>query len=182
MVKDRSLRHGAVSMVLTLTSAVALAQPARINPPLQQIDAGPAVPASPYFSYLLAGEDQPGVLNGLKFPIESQLKPGVLAKPGAVVLDSRWMTQPVFVLGTDDGSYLWLNRFGENLRRMGAAGIVLAAESAQAFKRIQRLASTQMLPISIGPDTWLEQQLIAQGNTVLPLLIQLDGRITQEPQ
>ena len=63
----------------------ALSQPGQASPPLQQIDGGPAVPVSPYFSHLIAGDDQQGVLSGVAFPLVSRLKPGVLRQPAAVL-------------------------------------------------------------------------------------------------
>ena len=63
----------------------------------------------------------------------------------------------------------------------GASGVVLAAQNATAFKRVQQLANEHGLPITHGPDRWLEQRLISQGAAVLPLLILLDGHATQEP-
>ena len=157
----------------------ALSQPGQASPPLQQIDGGPAVPVSPYFSHLIAGDDQQGVLSGVAFPLVSRLKPGVLRQPAAV-LEGRWLTQPLFLVGGDDGSYLWLHRHGEGLRRTGAAGIVLSAANEAAFKRMQKLAGEHGLPIAPGPDAWLEQQLLARGVGVLPVLIGTDGRARQE--
>jgi integrating conjugative element protein (TIGR03765 family) len=93
------------------------------------------------------------------------------------VLDARWLTHPIFVLGTDDASLLWLTRNQSELRRLRAVGLVFAAESGDAFKRIQRVA--QDVPVAPGPDQWLEGQMIAAGVTVLPVLIQIDGVAVQ---
>ena len=168
--------------------ALALALPglalAQAKPPavsLTQIDAGPAVPASPYFSFLIAGEEQAGVLQGVVFPMVSRLRPAPLAGASPAVLDGRWMTQPIFVIGADARSHDWLERHAEALRQSGAAGLVLSAPSAEAFKRVQRLASQHNLPLAPGPDPWLEQQLIDHGVGVVPLVIGLDGRVQEAP-
>ena len=170
----------AALLALTLASpALAQAQTVRAkSPPLQQIDAGPAVPVSPYFSYLLAGDEQP--LTEVEFPIVSRLKPGRLKAAGKPVLEAKWLTQPIFLVGTDPASLAWLGRHADALRRMGAAGVVMAAPDARAFRRVQQLANANALPISPGPDHWLEEQLIGSRAAVLPVLIGLDGRVTQE--
>lgn len=156
-----------------------LAGPGNSGQPLQEINAGPAVPVAPYLSHLLAGQDQP--LVGVEFPLVSRLKPGRLKTGLGPVLDSRWLTEPVFVVGSDESSMAWLARHADALRRLGASGVVLAAQNVTAFKRVQQLANEHSLPITHGPDRWLEQRLISQGAAVLPLLILLDGHATQEP-
>ena len=45
---------------------------------------------------------------------------------------------------------------------------------------MQKLACEHGLPIAPGPDAWLEQQLLARGVGVLPVLIGTDGRARQE--
>ncbi len=155
-----------------------LAGPGNSGQPLQEINAGPAVPVAPYLSHLLAGQDQP--LTGVAFPLVSRLKPGRLKAGLGPVLDSRWLTEPVFVIGADEASIAWLTRQGEALRRLGASGVVLAAQDATAFKRVQQLANEHSLPITHGPDRWLEERLLARNAGVLPLLILLDGHATQE--
>ncbi len=157
----------------------ALAGPGNSGQPLQEINAGPAVPVAPYLSHLLAGQDQP--LTGVAFPLVSRLKPGRLKAGLGPVLDSRWLTEPVFVIGADEASIAWLTRQGEALRRLGASGVVLAAQDATAFKRVQQLANEHSLPIAHGPDRWLEERLLARNAGVLPVLILLDGHATQEP-
>ena len=156
-----------------------LAAPGEAAQGLQEINAGPAAPVAPYLSHLLAGKDQP--LTGVAFPLVSRLKPGPLKAGLGPVLDSRWLTEPVFLLGSDEGSMAWLARHAVALRRLGASGVVLAAPNVAAFKRMQQLAGDQGLPITHGPDRWLEEHLIARGAAVLPVLILLDGHAIQEP-
>jgi len=149
-------------------------------PALRQIDAGgPTVPVDPYFSYLIAGDDQPAVLQGLTFPMLSQLKPGVLIGRSRQVIDPQWLTQPIFVIGADDLSLAWLRRHQDALRRLGASGVLMAAPSAQAFKQAQRAADG--LPLAPALGTWLQERLIAAGVTVVPLLIALDGHAVPAP-
>ena len=47
--------------------------------------------------------------------------------------------------------------------------------------RVQQLANEHSLPITHGPDRWLEERLLARNAGVLPVLILLDGHATQEP-
>lgn len=145
---------------------------------LEQIDAGPGIPVSTYFAYLIPGPDQP--LIGIEFPIATRLVSGPLKASDKVVLETKWVTQPIFLVGTDDASIKWLERHAAALRRMSATGIVMSAPNAEAFRRVQRLASDQALPIAPGPDHWLEEQLIAKGAGVLPVLIGIDGHAVQE--
>lgn len=155
-----------------------LAAPGEAAQGLQEINAGPAVPVAPYLSHLLAGQDQP--LTGVAFPLVSRLKPGPLKAGLGPVLDSRWLTEPVFLLGSDEGSMAWLARHAVALRRLGASGVVVAAHSAQAFKQAQRAADG--LPLAPALGTWLQERLIAAGVTVVPLLIALDGHAVPAPE
>ncbi len=177
----RTLIASAVAAVNLGWPVMALSQAQAPAGALTHIDAGPAVPASPYFSFLIAGEDQDGVLKGVRFPMISQLRPEPLGQASPAVLDSRWMTQPIFVIGADERSYAWLQQHAQDLRRSGAAGLVLSAANVEAFKRVQRLASQHNLPIAPGPDQWLEQQLMDHGVGVMPLVIGLDGRVQEAP-
>lgn len=179
---ELELRRGLwrVFALLALSAALGpvLAEPT--EPALQEIDAGPAVPTSPYLSYLIAGANQPGVVKGLTFPIVTRLVSGRLQRPGTAVLDARWLTQPVFLLASDESSLEWLSHNAAALRQMDAAGIVMAAADAAAFKRVQKLAAAQMLPVAPGPDHWLEEQLLRASAGVLPVLIRVDGHVMQE--
>ena len=153
----------------------ALAAPRASEPP-RVIEAGPAVPVSVYSSQLVAGEDQPGVLEGITFPIRCRLKPGRLLGP-VRVLDAAWMTQPILLLGSDPASEDFLKQHSARLHAMAAVCLVMNAESPAVFKHLQRLA--QSLPLAPGPDGWLENELVLRGVTVLPVLIQLDGVAVQ---
>lgn len=148
--------------------------------PLRQIDAGGAsVPIDPYYSYLIAGDEQDGVLQGLRFPLRSPLQPGELPARSGPVLEPRWLTQPIFVVGADPRSQAWVRRHQAQLRRLGASGVVVAAESAEAFKQLQRAADD--LPIAPALGNWLTERLLAAGVRVLPVLIELDGHAVAAP-
>ena len=145
-------------------------------PQLECINVGEAaVPAAPYFSHLLQGQEQPGVLASLRFPLVSRLTAGTPAT-GVPVFEARWMAQPVFIVGADGVSIRWLERHQAALRRMGAIGIVLSAANEEAFKAIQRAA--------LGPaqGQWLERHLLALGIRSYPVLIGLDGLSQAAPQ
>jgi integrating conjugative element protein (TIGR03765 family) len=136
-------------------------------------DSGESLPMAPYISHLLAGNDQPGVLPGLVFPLRSQLRPAVLAADQVQVFAPRWMTQPVFVVGDDDISLKWLRHNEGKLRHMGAWGLVVQARDARHFKGMQKLF--EGMPLAPVQSPWLEQRLIKKGAGVFPLLIQADG-------
>ncbi|MFV0679090.1 DUF2859 domain-containing protein [Ottowia sp.] len=76
-------------------------------PSLDTIDAGPAVPMSVYTAHLVAGADQAGVIESMRFPLRSRLVVGRLAHP-VRVLDPKWLTQPMALLGADPMSQNWL--------------------------------------------------------------------------
>ena len=147
------------------------AAPPRAAPP-QVVEAGPTVPTSPYWGQLIAGEDQEGVMEGQKFPIRTKLKPGRLLGP-VKVLDDRWMTQPILILGDDPASVTVLTQHNKALHDMGVTALVLSAKTPQTFKVVQRAA--QAVAVAPGPDSWLEQLLVSKGVTVYPVLIRLDG-------
>lgn len=176
----KSLRLPLAAVLLLGALAQAQAQTAAA-PALRQIDAGgPTVPVDPYFSYLIAGDDQPAVLQGLTFPMVSRLKPGVLIGRSRQVIDPQWLTQPIFVVGADEVSLAWLRRHQDALRRLGASGVVVSAPSAQAFKQAQRAADG--LPLAPALGSWLQDRLVAAGVSVVPLLIALDGHAVPAPE
>lgn len=145
------------------------------SPQLTEIDASQAsVPIDPYFSYVVAGDEQEGVLQGLRFPMMSRLRPAELEQAQVPVFEARWLTQPLAVVGADPVSLAWLERHLEQLHRQGAALVVVAAPNAEAFKRLQTLADGLPVAPSLGP--WLTEQLWAAGVQVVPVFIGLDGQ------
>ena len=175
------MRSGVMSLAALSAMSMLLstsAQSRDLAPPaLRVIDAGPAVPLSVYTGHLIAGVDQPGVLEGMTFPVRSRLTTGKLLQP-VHVLDARWLTQPIALLGTDPVSKRWFEAHLPALRKRAAMALVLDAASVKDFKLMQQVADG--LPVAPGPDSWLEQQLLGQGVSVLPLFIGLDGIATQE--
>lgn len=136
------------------------------------------VPAAPYFSTLVSGEDQDGVAQGYSFPIRPQLlAPGVLRTEGTPVFSGQWMTQSLAVVGDDAGSRQWLSLHVHRLRSLAATVVVVAAESADAFKDLQRIASG--LAVVPEPGWWLQSRLAAAHAGVYPLFIGLDGLARQ---
>lgn len=178
MAEIRKARFVALVLAGLMAGAAFAQAPIPAAEPLPAITAGPTIPLSPYYSYLISGEDQAGVMEGLAFPMVSALKPARLM--GAPqVLDAKWLTRPMFLMGDDARSIEWLKRHAPALRRADASGVVLAAASTESFKAVQRIASDHQLDVAPGPDRWLESQLVAQGAAVLPLYIGLDGRAAQ---
>ncbi len=140
-------------------------------------DSGKAVPMAPYLNYLVAGVDQSGVMADLRFPLRSRLRPGVLDAPGRRVFDSQWLVQPMFLIGSDQGSMGWLKLNHERLQAMHAWGVVVDAPNETAFKILQRAADGISLAPAQGP--WLDAQLLQAGVSVYPVLIQNDGTARQ---
>lgn len=141
-------------------------------------DSGHSVPLSPYVAQIVGDANDPGVLDGLRFPYRTpQLRAGVLGRDGLKVFDSKWLTQPVFVLAADELSIRWLAFNHAKLVQLSAVGIVVQAGSAKAFKVLQRMAA----PLRLAPDTgsYLTEQLSAVGAGVYPLLVHSDGKAYQ---
>ncbi|MCR6480980.1 integrating conjugative element protein [Variovorax sp. ZS18.2.2] len=148
--------------------------------PLEEIhDSGQSVPIAPYVSYLVAGPGQPGVMEGLAFPLRSRLSAGVFDLPGveATVFPARWLVQPMFVLGTDRRSIQWLRFNREALRAQGAWGVVLDAPNARFFKLLQLEA--EGIALAPNQSAWFEERLLQAGVNVYPVLIQTDGTVRQ---
>ncbi|MDX4957821.1 PFL_4695 family integrating conjugative element protein [Delftia acidovorans] len=141
-------------------------------------DSGRSVPFAPYVAQLVGDADDPGVLDGLRFPFGARiLRNGVLAQEGLQVFDSAWMTQPVFVLAADELSMRWLAHNKDQLVQLQAVGIVVQAGSPLAFKSLQRLA----MPLRLAPETgsWMSEQLVAAGANAYPVLVHSNGRAYQ---
>ena len=146
------------------------------------LDTGTTVPGSPYLAHLLNGDRaDPEQLTDVRFPLHSRLKSAVLATVLAPVFDARWMTMPIFVLGSDRASQQWLVLNQAHLRASGAIGIVVDAPSAQAFKAMQALARQFNLLLVPAAGAWLEQRLIQALVDAYPVLIRSDGRAVQIP-
>ena len=171
-----------VGAALLAASIAALAGPTATRPDepvtLTVIhDSGRAIPHAPYLTYLTAGHGGSGVLPGFRFPIRARLGAGVLHQDAIEVFDAQWLTQPMFVLGTDRASVLWLKHNRARLSAMGAWGVVIAAPDAPSFKTLQGFAEGIPLAPSQGP--WLDRRLAKAGVNAYPVLIGTDGRAHQ---
>ena len=141
---------------------------------LQQVFAGDdSVPAAPYFAALIAGDEQDGVGEGYRFPMQSHLlQPGVLAAE-VPVFNPQWMA-----LGGDDSASLkWLSLHQKRLASLNTTVIVVSAASEESFKGLQKLVDG----LAIVPDSgvWLQSRLVAARAPVYPLFIGLDGKARQ---
>lgn len=180
-----SLAAGAVGLVLAervhaqtteITNAPGI--PMANEPDMQVLfDSGASLPLAPYISYLLAGVSQEGVLDGLRFPWSTRLESTVLRTDAVQVFKNQWMTQPLFIVGTDTTSAKWLEHNLEVLHRMGAWGMVVQADSPENFKALQTIADG--LPLAPVQSPWLEQLLLDKGVGVYPLLVQANGQALQ---
>lgn len=173
------MRKTVLALLLVASAVTVHAQPESAQP-LRQIEGGATVPIDPYYSYLIAGADQLDVLQGLQFPIQSTLQAGAFeGRSDAAVFNPQWMTQPVFVLGSDEASIAWFKTHWRRLHAMDAVGIVIAAADAQQFKRLQRVADSIPVTPAVGP--FVQQQLLAAGVSTYPVLIDLDGHASAKP-
>ena len=142
-----------------------------------------AVPMGTYLGHLVAGVDQAGVLEGVRFPIRSGMVPGVLSEAQAQaarhLFRPEWLAHPVFLVGTDPLSRQWLAQHRQALIALGASGLVVQAESERAFKQVQQLAGGASLAPMVGD--WLTSALRGAGVKTYPLLVLADGRLTSAP-
>ncbi|WP_404299138.1 PFL_4695 family integrating conjugative element protein [Alicycliphilus denitrificans] len=148
------------------------------QPPMVVHDSGRSVPLAPYVAQLVGDADDPGVLEGLRFPFGAGLlRSGVLAQDGVQVFDPAWLTQSMFVLAADELSLRWLAFNHDKLVQLQAVGIVVQAGSPVAFKVLQRMAS----PLRLAPETssWLSQRLVDVGAGVYPVLVHSTGKAHQ---
>lgn len=145
---------------------------------LQQVFAGDdSVPAAPYFAALIAGDEQDGVGEGYRFPMQSHLlQPGVLAAE-VPVFNPQWMTQTLAIVGDDSASLKWLTLHQKRLASLNTTVIVVSAASEESFKGLQKLVDG----LAIVPDSgvWLQSRLVAARAPVYPLFIGLDGKARQ---
>ena len=140
-------------------------------------DSGASIPLAPYLTYLVQGAGQPGVLPAFSFPIRAQLQAGVLAQDEVAVFEPKWLVQPIFIVGTDRASMLWLKHNHDRLLAMNAWGVAIEAPDAASFKALQGAA--EGLPLAPSTGTWLDRQLINAGVDAYPVLIGTDGRARQ---
>lgn len=170
-----------LSPAFLLAGGSAAPAPGFAAPVLTEIDASAAsVPIDPYLSFLLQGSEQDGVMQGVDFPIVSPLATGRLfGRSPRPVLDGRWMTQPIFMVRADARGVAWVTQWQAALRAAGAAGVVVAAASADDFKALQRAAGA--VPVAPITSAWLAERLIAAGVEMVPAYIGLDGYANAAP-
>lgn len=171
------LSHVAL-LALGLIVNTALAQPVVIH------SGDGVVPMGTYLGHLVAGVDQPGVLEGLRFPARAVgMAPGVLsdsqAQAARGMFKAEWLAHPVFVVGTDPLSRQWMTQHRQALIELGASGLVVQAESERAFKELQKLAGGAALAPVVGD--WLPVLLRGAGVQSYPLVILADGRLSSVP-
>lgn len=139
-------------------------------------DTGAGVPVGP----LLPQDDDAGAAAEVAYPIRT---PGL--SPGRLMGQPRWphaqwLTRPLFLVGADEASRRWLRRHCAALQMMDASGLLVHARSANDLAAVQR--EVPGVSIAAGASPWLAERLRELNAAVLPLLIQADGVLTQQPQ
>jgi integrating conjugative element protein (TIGR03765 family) len=143
--------------------------------PLEQIyDSGRSVPIAPYMSGLVNTEPdgQGNVKPGQRFPILTRLRQAALAQE-VQVLDPRWLTQPIALIGIDRHSLAWLLMHQDQLAAMHAKVLVIQALEPRHIRMAQAVVPRLDFLPQEGP--WLEARLREAGAGVFPLLIGTDG-------
>lgn len=135
-------------------------------------DAGNTVSAAPYLRFIEQAESrrddaindaqamldaanidpQPVTLEAF-FPFRSErLRP---AAPSQKQVDQ--LTSPLFVIGMDAASLSWLEDSFEQLKTLGAQGLVVEADNFDAFDALQRKALSRGIMIDIAPGDALAE-------------------------
>jgi integrating conjugative element protein (TIGR03765 family) len=101
-------------------------------------------------------------------PVRSlKLSPG---NPPRRTLQTPLWSRPIFLVGDDETSHRWLKANGARLKAMGAVGLVVQVETAEALARLRaRIPGVPLSPVS-GDD--LAQRL---GLSHYPALISSTG-------
>jgi integrating conjugative element protein (TIGR03765 family) len=160
-----SLRRLSGGLLALMPSPWAAAEPVVLydaggTRPLADYVAVPAIAATPGAAPRPAQIQAPRP----RFPVRT---PGLAAKPivpRAVNLP-QLAGRPLFLVGSDAFSREWLARYRDRLRAVGAAGVVVQAETAEDFAAMAALA--QDLPITAFDVTDLARQLGLTGYPVL---------------
>lgn len=158
----------------------AIACAAQLSNPALEVaaDSGNTVPMGQYLAHLVQGaKSDPRQITGVSFPLVSKLQSAVMQNEGVQVFDGRWMSNPIFVLGTEKASVQWLMLNQQRLFDMGAMGYVVQSPGPEHFKALQSLGNGLVFAPASGD--WLEQRLLAAGVRVYPVLIQANGRAIQ---
>lgn len=155
---------------LVLPAALLAAPPGPLEP---LYDSGASVPIAPYLAVPGVAQDQQGVgADRPRFPLTSTLVRGVLSHE-VPVFDSRWLTQPLVITGTDRHSMAWVLMHRQRLEDIGAKVLVVEAFTPQHLALAQSLVP--QLPMRPREGGWIEERLQAAGASVYPLLIGTDG-------
>lgn len=186
------MKHQPVIVVLTALFVTALLAPACLTAwaaplrfqsdgPLEVVaDTGASIPADPYFAHLINGESSnPELVQGIRFPVRSLLKNGVLAKDQLQVFAPSWMATPIFVVGCDAASANWVQLNKARLSDLGAVGVVVDAPDLASFKAMQAQAQAVHLMLSIAQGPWLQERLQRANVDVYPVLIHTNGHAIQ---
>lgn len=159
---------------------VGLALAPAYSQPLNVIsDNGQGVPIGMYNDVLITGVNRDEA-KFTKFPIHSELKPGVLNKPVQVMerRSAQWLSRPLALIGSDARSQGWLKRNVEALARVGADVFVVDVPDAKTFSVVVQ-AGRGLRNMTPTHSPRLEAQLIAAKAGVLPLFIDTTGIASQ---
>lgn len=177
MVSACRLHPPAAHVAVALVLLICCARPGLSAPVVIQ-DTGNTVPSVQYLSHVLHGADREDESPLVAFPVSTaDMAPGELHQQGMRLPHAQWMTQPVFLLGSDPFSRAWLERNNAALATLQAAGIVVSVPDAQTFKALQRVSNVPLAPASAPA---LVQALRQLGVAVYPVIVLTDGTVTQD--
>lgn len=145
--------------------------------PVVILDSGKTVPSAQYFSHMLHGVDATDETPLLSFPVKAKgLMPGVVSGKHRIA-NSQWLTQPIFVIGADEQSIQWLQKYRVAIHQLKATGIVVSVKDVATFKGLQRLTDASVAPHA---SPGLVASLNVAGVTSYPIMILTDGAVVQD--
>lgn len=152
------------------------------NPPAWAQDDGPTLPMSAVLAERLP--QTPGTLVSdlaAEYPIDTPtLAQAPLPRPLQLPpAHTQWLTRPIALIADDDASRAWLIQYGDTLRDIGAAILVVRVSSPERMRDLRmRRADLPMAPAAV-PE--LAATLARVGAAVYPLVIFPDGALAQAP-
>jgi integrating conjugative element protein (TIGR03765 family) len=120
------------------------------------------VSALPYYERLQPNPQTSNIREAKPIPLqgpvtEAHMLPVVSHKlsPGRVVArtnNAGGLSQPIFLIGSDELSVAWLRQRGDVLRELGAVGLVVNVTDANSFAALRKVAAGLTLIPSSGDD------------------------------
>lgn len=81
-----------------------------------------------------------------RLPVSSQAKTGSVQRHP---VDFKGVSFSIFIIGDDDISRLWLVQHRDELRKIGAVGLVTNISEIESLHELETLVGTSLMPIDV---------------------------------